>query len=233
MFLEAIFYITLFFILNIKLNILELEEEQNSKFKTMFNAIQDAVVVIKNESIKFINFYAGELIGGATDQMDTPFLYLFSDADENTVRRTIANEGEKLSVRDILAIDEEHLPLCVFTTSEEIAKCRQMDQVQRIIKDEQPENGLTTRFFSAKSLRIDGKDRYITKEGELMLQLQDISLRVYSQSLNIEKQYLTIMNSTVSHEMRNPLNAILSQIEKQEEIMAKLSAELQSLPLDT
>jgi len=46
-----------------------------------------------------------------------------------------------------------------------------------------------------------------------MLQIQDISLRVYSQYLRVERQYLSLMNSTVSHEMRNPLNAMVSETE--------------------
>jgi len=48
---------------------------------------------------------------------------------------------------------------------------------------------------------------------EVMLQIQDISLRVYSQYLRVERQYLSLMNSTVSHEMRNPLNAMVSETE--------------------
>ena len=30
--------------------------------------------------------------------------------------------------------------------------------------------------------------------------------------MKIEKKYLSYMNSTISHEMRNPLNSIMSQI---------------------
>jgi len=33
--------------------------------------------------------------------------------------------------------------------------------------------------------------------------------------MHVERQYMSIMNSTVSHEMRNPLNAIVSQIDRQ------------------
>mmetsp|Transcript_7732 Transcript_7732/g.11995 ORF Transcript_7732/g.11995 Transcript_7732/m.11995 type:complete len:94 (+) Transcript_7732:906-1187(+) len=34
--------------------------------------------------------------------------------------------------------------------------------------------------------------------------------------MRVERQYLSMINSTVSHEMRNPLNAMVSQIEKQQ-----------------
>ena len=47
-----------------------------------------------------------------------------------------------------------------------------------------------------------------------MIIILDISQRVLGQSLNTERKYISIMNSTTSHEMRNPLNSIMSNIEK-------------------
>ena len=58
-----------------------------------------------------------------------------------------------------------------------------------------------------------------------MIVLLDISQRVLGQSLNTERQYMSIMNSTTSHEMRNPLNSISSNIEAQN----KLTSELKNL----
>ena len=88
--LEFVFCTMLLFMFRIKLKILKMEEEQNSKFKTMFNAIQDAVVVVKSSSLKFINIYAKQLIGEAEKEvLNAPFLYLFDDSDETTqARRT-------------------------------------------------------------------------------------------------------------------------------------------------
>ena len=48
-----------------------------------------------------------------------------------------------------------------------------------------------------------------------MVQILDISQRILGQSLNTEKKYMSIMNSATSHEMRNPLNSINSNIEVQ------------------
>jgi len=90
----------------------------------MFNAIEDAVIVLKGDSIKFLNFYAKELIGGGEIKNDTPFLYLFSEADEQTLTRTIAKDGQKLSSADILSINDSLLHECIFTTSEEISRCK-------------------------------------------------------------------------------------------------------------
>ena len=68
----------------------------------MFNAIQDAVFVVKASTLKFVNFYAKELVGQTDGTLDTPFLYLFSDVEEETLTRTIVREGKMLTAKDIL-----------------------------------------------------------------------------------------------------------------------------------
>lgn len=55
-----------------------------------------------------------------------------------------------------------------------------------------------------------------------MMEIIDISSRILSQAIKVEREYLSNMNSTTSHEMRNPLNAIKSQIKYQEKQMAEL-----------
>lgn len=50
--------------------------------------------------------------------------------------------------------------------------------------------------------------------------------------MRVERQYLAIMNSTVSHEMRNPLNAIISSNTKQESSLEKLADIMKRLDLD-
>ena len=47
----------------------------------------------------------------------------------------------------------------------------------------------------------------------------DMSGQILLESINTERTYLTYMNSTVSHEMRNPLNAICSQMLVLEELV--------------
>ena len=70
-FVQIIFGIVLYFVLSIQRAILKLEEEQNSKFKTMFNAIEDAVIVVQGDkNLKFMNYYAKELIGQYNEPID-------------------------------------------------------------------------------------------------------------------------------------------------------------------
>ena len=55
-----------------------------------------------------------------------------------------------------------------------------------------------------------------------MLKIIDISKDVLYQREKGEKRLLTLINATVSHEMRNPINSLNSQNIKQTEINAKL-----------
>ena len=52
-----------------------------------------------------MNVYAKELIQQEGESLDQPFLYLFSDADGDDLKRTIVEEGKMLSIADILNID--------------------------------------------------------------------------------------------------------------------------------
>jgi len=45
-----------------------------------------------------------------------------------------------------------------------------------------------------------------------MVQLIDVSSKIKVEDLKLEKKLLTVMNATVSHEIRNPLNALIAQI---------------------
>jgi len=55
-----------------------------------------------------------------------------------------------------------------------------------------------------------------------VLKIIDISKDVLYQREKGEKRLLTLINATVSHEMRNPINSLNSQNIKQTEINAKL-----------
>ena len=48
-----------------------------------------------------------------------------------------------------------------------------------------------------------------------MIIIHDVSQKVLGDTLNTERKYMSIMNSTTSHEMRNPLNSISSNIDNQ------------------
>ena len=55
-----------------------------------------------------------------------------------------------------------------------------------------------------------------------MLKIIDISKDILYERVKGEKRLLALINATVSHEMRNPINSLNSQNIKQTEINAKL-----------
>jgi signal transduction histidine kinase len=63
------------------------------------------------------------------------------------------------------------------------------------------------QFFSIKKQLLD--------QNKEMLQIIDISYELMCHRMNGEKKLLSLINATVSHEMRNPLNSIQSQILRQ------------------
>ncbi len=107
----------------------------------------------------------------------------------------------------MISTPEVELAAMTLTNSKQVAAATRMDEIQRIIEEQKESGEGEADFFQVKVIQIS--------EGgcqEVMIQIQNVSARVQSQFLSIERQYMSIMNSTVSHEMRNPLNAIVSQI---------------------
>ena len=65
------------------------------------------------------------------------------------------------------------------------------------------------QFFMVKVFKLK---KSIDNEPQTVIRFIDISSKILFDSLNTERKYITYMNSTISHEMRNPLNSIYSQI---------------------
>ena len=48
-------------------------------------------------------------------------------------------------------------------------------------------------------------------EKEYLLQLVDISSKIFYDDIKAQDDFSSLINSTISHEMRNPLNSIINQ----------------------
>lgn len=46
----------------------------------------------------------------------------------------------------------------------------------------------------------------------ILIQLIDVSHKIFYNDIKAEKQIYTMINAVVSHELRNPLNALLGQM---------------------
>ena len=66
----------------------------------------------------------------------------------------------------------------------------------------------TFKFFQFRKSLI--KDIF-TKEDQVMMMFSDISQKILYDTSKAEGELLSLINSTISHEMRNPLNSIINQ----------------------
>jgi hypothetical protein len=64
------------------------------------------------------------------------------------------------------------------------------------------------KFFQFKKSKI--KDQ-LTGNPKIMLCFSDISQKILYDTSKAEGDLLSLINSTISHEMRNPLNSIINQ----------------------
>jgi signal transduction histidine kinase len=68
----------------------------------------------------------------------------------------------------------------------------------------------TFRFFQFKKSLIKNMDKETVKD-QVMLCFYDISQKILYDTSKAEGELLSLINSTISHEMRNPLNSIINQ----------------------
>ena len=64
------------------------------------------------------------------------------------------------------------------------------------------------KFFQIKRSFIKSPDK---KDNKIMICFIDISQKILYDTTKAEGEFLSLINSTISHEMRNPLNSIINQ----------------------
>ena len=73
-----------------------------------------------------------------------------------------------------------------------------------IFKDADVEIVPTYKFFQIKKSLIPNSNR-------MLIQFIDISAKIFYDDVKAQEEYMNITTSSMSHEMRNPLNAIIAQ----------------------
>jgi len=72
-------------------------------------------------------------------------------------------------------------------------------------------------FFMIKLIQLPTEG-----EREVAIQITDVSIKIFNDSLRQEQKYLTLINTTISHEIRNPINSMAAQIVNIERMLPKL-----------
>lgn len=80
------------------------------------------------------------------------------------------------------------------------------------------------RFFQIKKCVTKSKE-----EDMITLQFIDIDPNVFYDDIKAQEGFSTLINSTISHEMRNPLNAIISQELIHQQILDRFTSWLESV----
>lgn len=127
------------------------------------------------------------------------------------------------SISDIMKLSQSKLNHMVFTfcssqhdclkteITSMLTRCKQFKGVE---KDLVP----TYTYFQIK------KSKFISVQNtkRYTLQLIDISAKIFYDDAKAQEEYMSLTTSTISHEMRNPLNSILSQCKLQEQKLKQL-----------
>lgn len=108
-------------------------------------------------------------------------------------------DQEKLSINDIAALDPNLINGKVFELN--------------LNKLEQDQKGAEFTYAHIKVNKIKKSTDSEDSLPRIMIQIIDIKDKMLYNEVKAEKKYLTLMNATVSHELRNPLNSLVSGIE--------------------
>lgn len=92
-------------------------------------------------------------------------------------------------------------------SQEELTEIQKALKHTKIMKDLQLNLIPSYRFFQIKKCASQLANNNI----KYTIQFIDISSKIFYDEIKAQSRFMTVINSTISHEMRNPLNSILSQ----------------------
>jgi len=134
--------------------------------------------------------------------------------------RSIEMAVKPYSLRDLSMLSAGELASKTFTFDPKVAKNKDLSQIvkdtlgiQDSIRELRCTKGIEDeflpqfKFFQIKKSRIRSGDEEPSK---IMLCFSDISQKILYDTSRSEKELLSLINSTISHEMRNPLNSIIN-----------------------
>ena len=131
-------------------------------------------------------------------------------------RTSRSNRVKRYSLKQIMNMSQNQLSQLVFMFNDKTTDLLDKDEfteIQNVLKDCQLFQDLETdlvptyKFFQIKKTQIKRE----SKASRFTLQLIDISAKIFYDDIKATEEFMNITTSTISHEMRNPLNSILGQ----------------------
>ena len=207
------------------------------QYKDMFNSLQEGVIVFDlptDDKPSYRVFFINELmqsimdllietarssLGKIQSSMDHSIFYVYrSEFNKNQGQgqgqgQPFSQELTKLSLSEIIELTQSQLSQMVFMFSDQNLKLldgndyTQMQDVLKncaIFRDADIDVVPKYKFFQIKKSFIPNSKR-------LLIQFIDISAKIFYDDVKAQEEYMNITTSTISHEMRNPLNSIMAQ----------------------
>ena len=187
------------------------------------------------------NFFRNKELSGefaTKSQLDLNLFYLFENdkSEGNTKiskRKKIGSQSDhskhstdqsniktEFCIRDIIHMQTRDLSSKIFTFDQRLATqdltkmVSQGKNIDVIVKNLPSMKNIDEEYIP-KFKFIQIKKSYIKaydgKQDRVMLCFIDISQKILYDTSKAEGEFLSLINSTISHEMRNPLNSIINQ----------------------
>ena len=143
-----------------------------------------------------------------------------SESDsKNQSSETSKSEKTEFSLRDLSLMSTMELSSKIFTFDKSLATkdmtkmAEEGKQIELIVKGLPSMRGLDVEFVPKFKFIQFKKSEIKNNNGsdKVMLCFNDISQKILYDTTKAEGEFLSLINSTVSHEMRNPLNSIINQ----------------------
>ena len=177
----------------------------------MFQALEEAIVVIKDGKLNFQNEifkFILQQVGDHADETDPLHLKIFkifrqtdtsqTKLQSHTVYKNSA--AEKLyCLKDLMHRKNNYF-------------CDKVFEIK--FRGDEPDQAF--RFVQIKVSKIAQKEA--TTEGQtervnkILVQLIDVSDKMLYNEAKAEQQFVALINGAISHELRNPLNSIITEI---------------------
>ena len=131
---------------------------------------------------------------------------------------------QEMSQKDVL-IDMKSSHKSEQTNENEVYSLRELidkkakfceDKIFQILENEDPENRFKYVHLKIKNIKERGKkSAYFGNEETIgfktLIQIIDMSDKMLYNEVKAEQSFLTLINATVSHELRNPLASLIGQ----------------------
>ena len=207
-------------------NVREFMEEQND----VLQSLEEGIVVFSADTLHFANNVFEKIVKGVKCQdskhiTDVPLFKVFEQTTE-TQPSDVKNSSMEFS--SCYSSDLQEHPLSLRDLLKK-APAYFTDKIFEIMVPRGScESDVEFKYVQIKSQNVKKTSEKCGQQ-RVMLQFIDVSSRMLYNEVKAKQEFLTLINATVSHELRNPLTSLLTQITLMGVFMACFENTLESM----